>query len=406
MDEILNYYNNIYLPFMSTYKNSDIIWDDLLDLIKSDYFKEHKYNLMDMSVTRLKKIESKWIYFQNLNKRVLELPIIDYDSIVTFNDGFEWRLLKSQNSYNNEGSVMESCVATYFNHENSLIYSLRNEKNESKLTVEYNKSSNSIIQAKRRKNQEIKFSKKYSNYLCELFNKISASNTLAIRFPEIYSLHKVNERFLPINENSEINAHNFTYNIKLGKIKSINCNTFIIKQEDFVFIKTFNIKANKLIIKYNPNKEETTIPENWIITTIEYEKQYDFFPDIDFGWNYIITGNMGAGLVNLNRLAELTAICRPGILKYQLNTFHSIDNEILKIKNLQPIKLNGNIFIIDSFSDVFNKLIELSQITNFNDVLTTLELDSFDVNIFPNRTILKSNLFIEAKRKQNEIQRI
>lgn len=77
----------------------------------------------------------------------------DVKTVMTFNDGYRWEKLITQQAYTAEGEMMGHCVGGYCENKNSVIYSLKDPKGVSHATIEFDLSTKSITQIKGRSNE-------------------------------------------------------------------------------------------------------------------------------------------------------------------------------------------------------------------------------------------------------------
>lgn len=310
-----------YYPYIDKnevrYRHSEL--DDIYDFFSHETNNDKIALFLGSTIPRIRKMVAAWIDQQNINKKVHENPGVDFLEILSLDKSFKWVQLIGKNSFDNEGLLMDHCVASYFNDKNgNVILSLRNEFNEPKITVEYNPYRNMIIQVRARRNNLI--SKKYSKYLMELFNYLKSpmnswieSNSgyrfgirekifdygLYIRDNTIFRKGNINvdddisstQCFDVLTEKTNLVCDVVHYNRRFGLLGSIICDILTFDYNDLDMLKKIEIEASKSI-RINNCPEDVIIdqPSKWICKKIiidNYKRMT--LQRLDFGGLYIGT---------------------------------------------------------------------------------------------------------------------
>lgn len=143
----------------------------ILDFLKSE---KAPKRITRLGYEDAKILADKWLDFLSKNKNINELEIIEKDIklIKSYDNGYKWVALESEESYKREGVKMGHCVATYY-RKPSAIYSLRDEKNHPHCTVEIvqkkNKGRMSVTQIRGKQNKAPIL--KYVEYIRDMFMK-------------------------------------------------------------------------------------------------------------------------------------------------------------------------------------------------------------------------------------------
>lgn len=326
-----------YYPLVKDNYNQRGEIDDIRDFFIHEKNTSKIPTFLNSTISRIRKMVTVWIDEQNISQRVHEQKDLDYIEILDMDSNFKWIQLISQNSFNNEGLLMDHCVADYFNKDqDQIILSLRNEYNLPKITVEYNPNRNMIIQVRARRNNVI--SKKYAKYLMELFNYLRSPANQLIKIidrpftvrenlftyhlailnqniPSCVEPHHITNEFHKykpfevITSSSSLIESIIHYHKRMGLVKSIICNTLTFDHTDYNLLQKISIEAGKIIIRNCP---DTIIEQshNWVCSNFITDnfKSNDFsrdfcghvhrriiFPNIEFeperaNLNIIISG--------------------------------------------------------------------------------------------------------------------
>ena len=117
-----------------------------LTATKNKTFKEDHYELSEILSKLRKKYSLSYVY----NERTLhelESPILCMKNDEELHTLYPF-ILKRDEDYEEEGSIMKHCVSSYSNKEKSMIISLRNEDNTDRITIEYDISTEIRKQAR------------------------------------------------------------------------------------------------------------------------------------------------------------------------------------------------------------------------------------------------------------------
>jgi len=155
--------------------------DELLALRITETFKNELYHVIDyfsaipdlnisrMSVPEAIKQSKKWT--EDINKKASDKEdATGTETIRKYPDGFRWVKVTSAQSLDREGKLMRHCVGSYCGHVSSgrsIIYSLRDKKNEPHCTVEVR--GNKVYQIKGKANGPV--DEKYRVYVKDFIYK-------------------------------------------------------------------------------------------------------------------------------------------------------------------------------------------------------------------------------------------
>jgi hypothetical protein len=361
-EKLRDYKLRVYDPFlMDCRRINPNEWADLKDFLTTDGI-DLVNNLNKISVPRLRKLVSSWIYNRNKKQSVDEVCNIDINPILELDNKFKWVELVSEQSFKNEGILMNNCIAGYFNKsknkERCIIYSLRNDKNEPKVSVEYYPLLHRVMQVRGRSNNLINL--KYSKYLAELFNFLNSKclnhfdykrdwvSQQSLQVSDVLEnlgIYIKDSRFEQINKDSDILyiSSNFYYKKRLGKIKSIKCKRLRLDFKDVDSLHDTIIKTEELVIRGINNGENVELSKNWTVEYFDNVRSNSSFLFNDDHLNFVFIDYFDFDLVrnhrtqelSLQRLADLTSLCRPAIFFNDLNQI-SIDNIRNKILGSLP----------------------------------------------------------------------
>lgn len=293
-EKLREYKEKVYDPFlMQADRINPTEWTDFKHYLLTEEATDVVDNLMNISVQRLRKIVSHWIYENNKKNKVEEFDGIDFFSLLEFETGFRWVELISKNSFSNEGLMMNNCVSAYYKYGNmglrtSKIFSLRNENNEPKITMEYDPRWNKVVQIRGRSNNLINL--KYTGYLVNILNYLNSKCLFTNLLKEDDSLSKIHKlmgfndvedrlslvdsmenlgifvkdnRFETILKESEINCKLFNYHKRLGFINKITCNKLIIRFDDLKLLENSVVNAEEIRVLNSKEFNEDCISKKW-----------------------------------------------------------------------------------------------------------------------------------------------
>lgn len=116
----------------------------ILDWFKSKEGEKYLKNIQKVSIPTAIRLSDSWT--KSLNKKTVttESPT-DVQVIHQFSNGLKFVLLVTPQAYKREGKMMNHCVASYVNTQNSIICSLRNRSNKPLVTLEFKCPSAIIV---------------------------------------------------------------------------------------------------------------------------------------------------------------------------------------------------------------------------------------------------------------------
>lgn len=142
--------------------------EHIIDYLNST---EAPNRLQKMSYLQAKANSEKWLKTQIKKGKTIQEAESDFEIFLDFGDGFKFVKLLGENSYKREGFLMSHCVASYYDRENSEIYSLRDKNNDPHATIEIVRNRGRVEQIKGKGNGSIHSA--YANYILAFISKIN-----------------------------------------------------------------------------------------------------------------------------------------------------------------------------------------------------------------------------------------
>jgi hypothetical protein len=450
-----------YYPFIENdvtrYRHSEL--EDIFDFFSNEVNTDKIPLFLGSTIPRIRKMVTAWVDEQNIHKKVVEQKYVDYFEVLNLEGDFKWVQLIGKNSFDNEGLLMDHCVASYFNHNNgNIILSLRTELNDPKITVEYNPNRNMIIQVRARRNNLI--SKKYAKYLMELFNYLKSpmnnwidsdcdrkfglrervfDYSLYIKENAFFSKIKLNiddelsntQCFDVLNEKTNLVCDIVHFKRRFGLLNSIICDILICDYNDIDLLTKIKIDAAKSI-KINDCPDDVIIdqPENWICNKLitdnlkritlrrtRFGELYDMgtFPNIDYvgfprnEMNVILSGtNVGkssSGFIIGAMGSGKSSMMRELIIRNCMFKESSNQDPLINFVSKKLMDINKN---YDSVTMAVNpssiiKAIESAHASNYAKVLNQVELTinempSITIKDNSNERFLKKRIIVDKKK--------
>jgi hypothetical protein len=149
--------------------------DHIFDWLSSDDASSYRKRLKRLSVPDALKLAQKWTDKLNhtfIKKNEISCDLNGVEIVKTFDSNYYFVKLASQESFEREGALMGHCVSSYYDKNQSTIYSLRDKSNKPHCTIEilHEKHEISINQVKGRANLEVV--QKYHQYIISFLNDL------------------------------------------------------------------------------------------------------------------------------------------------------------------------------------------------------------------------------------------
>ena len=142
--------------------------EHIIDYLNST---EAPNRLQKMSYSQAKANSEKWLKTQIKKGKTIQEAESDFEIFIDFGDGFKFVRLLGENSYKREGFLMSHCVASYYDRNDSEIYSLRDKNNNPHATIEIVRNRGRVEQIKGKGNGSIHPA--YANYILAFISKIN-----------------------------------------------------------------------------------------------------------------------------------------------------------------------------------------------------------------------------------------
>jgi len=180
-DNEKSHFSGDFTTIPHNYKEGEPEWakkPGIHDFIDFDYFHEENLKHMVDYFEQLDDVELKKIYkqpYEIVKRKVAEwdeylknqkalkgsdlAENVDYKTILPFRDGYKFIQLVSKKAYDVEGNQMGHCAASYADRKSSTLFSLKDPKGISHVTIEYidnntkwNRKGDGIVQIKGKEN--------------------------------------------------------------------------------------------------------------------------------------------------------------------------------------------------------------------------------------------------------------
>jgi hypothetical protein len=154
-------------------KGKDIVHTELehvIDFLKSE---DSPSRITRLGYLDSVKMSKKWQ--DDLNNKKIKKELVGDVKIIIKEKNYTWVKLKTKESFNREGKLMQHCVSSYYGREDLDIYSLRDVNNEPHCTIEVRRVSNTINQVKGKQNSQVvgKYHKAVINFVNSTGCKVS-----------------------------------------------------------------------------------------------------------------------------------------------------------------------------------------------------------------------------------------
>lgn len=361
---IHKYKREIYDPFNLTEGYTSYLWADLKHYLLSDEcFDLHL--LSGVSVQRLRKLAKQWVFNLNKKKKKNEIDGVDYSTILCVGANLKWVELLSEDSFNNEGLLMNNCVSNYFDKNGydstSIIYSLRDKDDIPKITLEFDKTNLKVKQIRGRSNNLINL--KYSKFLMDFLNYLGDNYIISSNLElgqiivadklENLGLYIKDNRFDSIQKDSALVFDKFDYKKRLGVFKSLVCESLYIQSEDVNILQNVKVSAREVVIFEKTDAAMVEIPSCWDVNFVDRRKnpfgsiniglRMTGFPDeIDF----FVRGLPRRETLNLQQIKLIESI--------------SVDKLIMELIQKNELSSKRKLMNLDSRSldkDSFDKIV-------------------------------------------------